>query len=88
MTRSKWKDNFFTSQLLSKFEKTKKEGSILKIWARNSKIIEDFKGRNVLVHNGNLWVPVSITQEMIGHKLGEFANTRKPCTYKKNRKKK
>ena len=90
MTRSKWKDSFFQYNLLSKIEKAKKnkEFKPIKTWARNSTIIESLRGNSIYLHNGNRFTPITITYDMIGHKLGEFSNTRKPCVYKKKTKKK
>jgi small subunit ribosomal protein S19 len=63
--------------------------SVVKTWARASMISPDFVGHTVAVHNGNKFIPVFVTENMVGHKLGEFAPTR---TYrghggKKNKKK-
>ncbi|HVO86618.1 MAG TPA: 30S ribosomal protein S19 [Candidatus Binatia bacterium] len=51
--------------------------SVVKTWARASSIPPEFVGKNVAVHNGKVHVPVFITENMVGHKLGEFAPTRK-----------
>lgn len=51
--------------------------SIIKTWARASTIAPEFVGRTIAVHNGKVHVPVFITEDMVGHKLGEFAPTRK-----------
>ncbi len=51
--------------------------TIIKTWARASTISPDFVGRTIAVHNGKLHIPVFITENMVGHKLGEFAPTRK-----------
>lgn len=50
--------------------------SVVKTWARSSTITPDFVGHTVAVHNGNKFIPVYITENMVGHKLGEFAPTR------------
>ena len=68
-------------------ESTKK--SVVKTWSRASMISPDFVGHTIAVHNGNKFIPVYVTENMVGHKLGEFAPTR---TYrghagKKNKKK-
>jgi len=55
-------------------EGTKK--SVIKTWARASMISPDFVGHTVAVHNGNKFIPVYVTENMVGHKLGEFAPTR------------
>ncbi|MEO0896075.1 MAG: 30S ribosomal protein S19 [Bacteroidota bacterium] len=49
---------------------------MIKTWARRSMISPDFVGHNIAVHNGNKFIPVYITENMVGHKLGEFAPTR------------
>jgi small subunit ribosomal protein S19 len=51
--------------------------TIIKTWARSSTITPDFLGRTIAVHNGKVHVPVFITENMVGHKLGEFSPTRK-----------
>ena len=53
--------------------------SVIKTWSRRSMIIPDFVGHTFAVHNGNKFIPVYVTENMVGHKLGEFAPTR---TYK------
>ncbi len=50
--------------------------SVIKTWARNSMISPDFVGHTIAVHNGNKFIPVYITENMVGHKLGEFSPTR------------
>jgi len=50
--------------------------SVLKTWSRRSMITPDFVGHTVAVHNGNKFIPVFVTENMVGHKLGEFAPTR------------
>ena len=50
--------------------------SVLKTWSRRSEISPDFVGHTIAVHNGNKFIPVYITENMVGHKLGEFAPTR------------
>ena len=56
-------------------ERTKKE--VIKTWSRRSTIFPDFIGLTFAVHNGKDFIPVYVTEEMVGHKLGEFALTRK-----------
>lgn len=79
MGRSLKKGPFVADHLLSKIEamnseKVKKE--TIKTWSRASTIIPDMLGHTIAVHNGRLHVPVYINEQMIGHKLGEFAPTR------------
>ena len=53
-----------------------KKKTVIKTWSRSSVIIPDFVGQTIAVHNGNKFIPVYITENMIGHRLGEFAPTR------------
>jgi len=61
-------------KVLAMVETNKK--SVVKTWARASVISPDFVGQTVAVHNGNKFIPVYVTENMVGHKLGEFAPTR------------
>lgn len=61
--------------------------SVVKTWARRSVISPDFVGHTLAVHNGNKFIPVYITENMVGHKLGEFAPTRNFRGHAGNRKK-
>src|SRR5512132_2188333 len=54
----------------------KNEQRVIKTWARSSTVIPDFVGHTFAVHNGNKFIPVYVTENMVGHKLGEFAPTR------------
>jgi small subunit ribosomal protein S19 len=66
------------SQLRSEASQTLPSGSAqLKIWSRRSTVIPQFIGQKVLIYNGKNWLNVLITEEMVGHKFGEFASTRK-----------
>ena len=56
--------------------KQTKDRRLIKTWSRRSVILPDFVGVNIAVHNGNKFIPVFITEEMVGYKLGEFAPTR------------
>lgn len=78
MTRSVWKGPFVDRHLLKKVEQAK-EGAIkgvIKTWSRRSTILPHMVGLTFGVHNGNKFIPVLVTDNMIGHKLGEFAPTR------------
>ena len=79
MARSVWKGPFVHPSLLKKIDKLK-DGSIqkkpIKTWSRNSTVIPDFVGHSFLIHNGKSFIPITISEEMVGHKLGEFASTR------------
>lgn len=81
MTRSVWKGPFVDGYMLKKAEKAHASGrnDIIKTWSRRSTILPQFVGLTFGVYNGNKFLPVSVTENMIGHKLGEFAPTR---TYK------
>jgi small subunit ribosomal protein S19 len=78
MSRSVWKGPFVDRHLLKKVETmraaTKKE--VIKTWSRRSTILPNFVGLTFGVHNGKKFIPVLVTDQMIGHKLGEFAPTR------------
>lgn len=78
MPRSLKKGPFVDEKLLKKVEelnRTQKK-RVIKTWARRSTIPPEFVGHTLAVHNGNKFIPVYITENMVGHKLGEFALTR------------
>jgi len=78
MARSVKKGPYIDEKLLLKVEKMNSAGEkkVVKTWARASTISPEFVGHTVAVHNGNKFIPVYITENMVGHKLGEFAPTR------------
>ena len=78
MSRSIWKGPFVDGHLLRKVQETSKTGSrsAIKTWSRRSTILPQFVGLNFAVHNGKKFIPVFITEEMVGQKLGEYAPTR------------
>ena len=76
MARSIKKGPFLDDYLLGKAEKAKADKKPIKTWSRRSTIIPDFVGLTFAVHNGKKFVPVYVTENMVGHKLGEFAPTR------------
>ena len=78
MTRSVWKGPFVHPSLLKKIDKLKDvpNKKPIKTWSRNSTIIPDFVGHSFMIHNGKNFIPITISEEMVGHKLGEFAPTR------------
>ena len=78
MTRSVWKGPFVDGYLLKKADTSRASGrnEIIKIWSRRSTILPQFVGLTFGVYNGNKFLPVSVTENMIGHKFGEFAPTR------------
>ncbi len=78
MSRSLKKGPFIDPKLAKKVAALSNDDrTIIKTWARASTISPDFVGRTVAVHNGKVHVPVYITENMVGHKLGEFSPTRK-----------
>jgi small subunit ribosomal protein S19 len=78
MSRSKKKGPYFDERLLAKVEKQQRTGSRepLKTWARDCTVVPDFIGHTFLIHNGRQFMKLFVTEDMIGHKLGEFAPTR------------
>ena len=79
MTRSTWKGPFYEEYLLKKAEDVRKSGKtnqVIKIWTRKSTILPEFVGLTFGVHNGMKFIPVSINENMVGHKFGEFSPTR------------
>jgi len=78
MSRSVWKGPFVDGYLLKKAETAR--GAVrstpIKTWSRRSTILPDFIGLTFQVHNGKSFVPVNVSEEMVGHKFGEFAPTR------------
>jgi len=81
MARSIKKGPFVDVKLMHKVDvlNESKKKSVIKTWSRRSLVIPDFVGHTFAVHNGNKFIPVYVTENMVGHKLGEFAPTR---TYK------
>jgi small subunit ribosomal protein S19 len=78
MARSIKKGPFVDFKLLRKVDTLNevKKKTVVKTWSRRSMIIPDFVGHTFAVHNGNKFIPVYVTENMVGHKLGEFAPTR------------
>ena len=79
MARSIKKGPYIDFSLLKKVEQVKNEGKsnkVIKTWSRRSTIIPDFIGLTFAVHNGKKFIPVFVTDNMVGHKLGEFSLTR------------
>ena len=78
MSRSVWKGPFVDPSLLKKVEKLKGQSNTtpIKTWSRKSTIIPDFVGYSFLIYNGKKFIPIKISEEMGGHKLGEFSPTR------------
>ena len=78
MARSLKKGPFVDRKLLIKVEKINDGGkkTVIKTWSRRSMIVPEFVGHTFAVHNGNKFIPVFISENMVGHKLGEFSPTR------------
>ena len=79
MARSVWKGPFVDLYLLKKAEAAQEAGTRagpIKTWSRRSTILPNFVGLNFQVHNGNKFIPVTVSEELVGHKFGEFAPTR------------
>ena len=78
MPRSVKKGPFIDGHLMKKVEEMNKSGQkrAIKTWSRRSTILPEFVGHTFAVHNGRKFIPVFVTENMVGHKLGEFAPTR------------
>ena len=77
MSRSVWKGPFVDGYILKKAEAARgQRNQAIKTWSRRSTILPQFVGLTFQVHNGNKFIPVHVNEEMVGHKLGEFAPTR------------
>lgn len=76
MPRSLKKGPYVDINLLYKIQNDNKERKVIKTWSRATTIIPQMIGMTIAVHNGNKFIPIYLTQEMVGHKLGEFAPTR------------
>ena len=79
MARSLKKGPYVEESLLKKVQKLNEENkkTVVKTWSRRSTIFPEFVGHTLAVHNGKDFIPVYVTEEMVGHKLGEFSQTRK-----------
>ena len=78
MARSIWKGPFVDGYLLRKVDTVRNSGrkEVIKTWSRRSTILPQFVGLTFGVYNGKKFIPVNVTEEMVGHKLGEFSPTR------------
>jgi len=78
MSRSVWKGPFVEESLIRKVEKQKSDPKKIpiKTWSRKSTIIPEFVGVSFLIYNGKKFIPITISEDMVGHKLGEFSPTR------------
>ena len=78
MGRSTSKGPFVETRLMTRIDELnrQRQKKVLKTWSRRSTIVPEFVGHTLAVHNGKKFIPVYITENMVGHKLGEFAPTR------------
>ena len=78
MSRSTWKGPFVDGHLLKKVQKASdsSRNEVIKTWSRRSTILPEFIGLSFAVHNGKKFIPVNVTEDMVGHKLVEFSPTR------------
>ncbi len=78
MARSVWKGPFVDTDVLRKVEKARESGrkDVIRIWSRRSTILPQFVGLTFGVHNGRKFIPVFVTEDMIGQKFGEYSPTR------------
>ena len=78
MSRAVWKGPFVDPSLVKKInqQKDRADKKPIKTWSRKSTIIPDFVGFSFLIHNGKKFIPITISEDMVGHKLGEFSPTR------------
>ncbi len=90
MARSLKKGPYVFDRLLKKVQELNNTGKkeVIKTWSRRSTIYPDFIGHTFAVHNGHEFIPVYVTEDMVGHKLGEFAQTRKFGGHGQDKKKK
>lgn len=90
MARSIKKGPFIDDHLLKKVERAREEGSrkVIQTWSRRSDIIPEMVGLTFAVHNGKKFIPVFVTENMVGHKLGEFSPTRTYYGHAADKKKK
>ena len=78
MSRAVWKGPFVEESLMKKVDKYKSDPKKIpiKTWSRKSTILPDFVGVSFLIYNGKKFIPITISEDMVGHKLGEFSPTR------------
>ena len=91
MSRSLWKGPFIDNYLFTLSQQNSQLNSftkrIIKVWSRRSMILPEFLNQNFEIHNGKEFISLQVTEDMIGHKFGEFASTRKKTLHKKKLKK-
>jgi small subunit ribosomal protein S19 len=78
MSRSSKKGPYYDERLLAKVERNQRTGNRepIKTWARDCTVVPEFVGQTFLIHNGRQFMKLYVTEDMVGHKLGEFAPTR------------
>jgi small subunit ribosomal protein S19 len=78
MSRSVKKGPYIEEKLLNRIEQMTRSGErkVIKTWSRRSTVIPEFVGHTIAIHNGKRFIPVYVSENMVGHKLGEFAPTR------------
>lgn len=78
MGRSTKKGPYIDKNLAEKIKKQKQTGdrAVIKTWARNSQVSPDFVGHKFAIHNGRIFIEILVSEDMVGHRLGEFAPTR------------
>ncbi|MFH1143614.1 MAG: 30S ribosomal protein S19 [Candidatus Eisenbacteria bacterium] len=78
MARSLKKGPYVDGRLLKRVEELNRthDKKVMRTWSRRSMVVPDFVGHTIAIHNGNKFIPIYITENMVGHKLGEFALTR------------
>ncbi len=88
MARSVKKGPYVEDSLAKQVEQLNESGrkSIVRTWSRRSMVVPDMIGHTIHVHNGKLFMPVFVTENMVGHRLGEFAPTRKQAVHSGDRK--
>ena len=85
MSRSKWKGPFIQADLLKKFSTIKTKKKEIKVFCRNSTIPPQFVGLIFKIHTGKSFTKIEVSEQMVGHKFGEFSSTRKKFSYKKKK---
>ncbi|XXN13742.1 MAG: 30S ribosomal protein S19 [Candidatus Hodgkinia cicadicola] len=82
MARSCWKPPYVEPALIAHISED--APAPILTWSRRTYIVPDFIGKMFEIHNGQRFIKLRVTEDMVGHKLGEFALTRKPCTHKRH----
>ncbi len=82
MSRSLWKGPFYDTFLHTSYSQKENRSKIVKIWSRRSTILPQFIDQNFQIHNGKQFIKLKVSEDMVGHKFGEFALTRKKPVHK------